>query len=138
MLTTTVSYRLLASDMTRSLARAAASPVVERESAYYLANIEKITSVDDFLADDRLYSFAMKAFGLGDMTYAKAFMRKALEGGISQSDSFANQIVDKPLSRLRRHLQFRGIRQRHDDLRAGPAGHSRQIRAPDAGGDRRN
>lgn len=95
MLTTTVSYRLLASDMTRSLARAAASPVVERESAYYLANIEKITSVDDFLADDRLYSFAMKAFGLGDMTYAKAFMRKALEGGISQSDSFANQIVDK-------------------------------------------
>ena len=95
MLTTTVSYRLLASDMTRSLARAAASPVVERESAYYLANIEKITSIDEFLADDRLYAFAMKAFGLSDMTYAKAFMRKALEGGITKSDSFAKQLVDK-------------------------------------------
>jgi hypothetical protein len=93
-LTTFVSYRLLANDMTRSLARAAESPVVERESAYYLAKIEKVTSIDEFLADDRLFAFAMKAFGLGDMTYAKAFMRKALEGGIGSSDSFANQLAD--------------------------------------------
>jgi hypothetical protein len=36
----------------------------------------------------------MKAFGLSDMTYAKAFMRKALEGGIDDKDSFANSLVD--------------------------------------------
>jgi hypothetical protein len=94
-LTTFVSYRMLATDMTRSLARAAESPVVERESAYYLANIEKITSIDEFMGDDRIFRFAMKAFGLSDMTYAKAFMRKALEGGITSSDSFANQLTDK-------------------------------------------
>ena len=95
MLTTTVSYRLLAADLPRSLARAAANPVVERRIRYYLENIEKVTSIDDFLADDRLYTYAMKAAGLEDMTYAKAFMRKALEGGITASDSFANQLTDK-------------------------------------------
>ena len=37
----------------------------------------------------------MKAFGLGDMVYAKAFMRKVLEGGIDASDSFANSLSDQ-------------------------------------------
>ncbi len=92
MLTTFASYRLLSSDMTRSLQRTASSPQVERDSAYYLANIEKVTSIDDFLGNDRLYRYAMKAFGLSDMTYAKAFMRKVLEGGIDSNDSFANQL----------------------------------------------
>jgi Protein of unknown function (DUF1217) len=94
LLPTIAAYRMVSADMTRSLERAAAVPQVERESAYYLTNIEKVKSIDDFLADDRLYSFAMKAFGLSDMTYAKAFMRKVLEGGIDSNDSFANQLSD--------------------------------------------
>ena len=52
-------------------------------------------SIDDFLADDRLFTYAMKAFGLGDMAYAKAFMRKVLEGGIDANESFANSLADK-------------------------------------------
>ena len=36
----------------------------------------------------------MKAFGLEDMTYAKAFMRKVLEEGIDDRKSFANQLAD--------------------------------------------
>ena len=36
----------------------------------------------------------MKAFGLSDMIYAKAFMRKVLTEGISSSDSFANKLTD--------------------------------------------
>ena len=95
MLTTTASYRLLAGDMPKSLDRTAAEPSVERESAYYLENISKVKSVEDLLSDDRLFTFAMKAFGLGDMVYAKAFMRKVLEGGIDASDSFANSLADQ-------------------------------------------
>jgi hypothetical protein len=94
-LTTTASYRLLASDMTRSLERTASTPSVERDSARYLKRIGEIKSIDEFLADDRVFSYAMKAFGLGDMTYAKAFMRKALEGGIDDKESFANSLADK-------------------------------------------
>ncbi len=94
MLTTTASYRMLSSDMTKSLARTAASPNVERDSTYYLANITKVKSIKDFLANDRVFAYAMKAAGLGDMTYAKAFMRKVLEGGVDSSNSFANSLAD--------------------------------------------
>jgi hypothetical protein len=37
----------------------------------------------------------MKAHGLSDMTYAKGFMRKALEEGIDSRDAFAVKLVDK-------------------------------------------
>ena len=37
----------------------------------------------------------MKAHGLEDMTYAKAFMVKALKEGVSDPDSFANKLTDK-------------------------------------------
>ena len=94
MLTTTASYRLLASDMTKSLDRTASTPTVQKASEYYLAHISEVKSIDDFLADERLFTYAMKAFGLGDMAYAKAFMRKALEGGIDDKESFANKLAD--------------------------------------------
>ena len=86
---------MISGSLTQSLERTSQQPVVARESAYYLENIVKVKSIDDFMENDRLFSYAMKAYGLGDMTYAKAFMRKVLEGGIDDSDSFANQLTDK-------------------------------------------
>lgn len=94
MLTAATGYKLIATDLARSLAATAKKPDVARETAYYLANIGKVTSIDDFLADDRLFSYAMKAFGLGEMTYAKAFMRKVLSEGVDNRNSFANKLVD--------------------------------------------
>lgn len=94
MINTFTSYRLIASDMTRSIDRVQAQPVVQRESEYYLENITKVKSIEEFLSDDRLFKYAMKAHGLADMDYAKAFMRKALEGGIADSESFANSLTD--------------------------------------------
>jgi hypothetical protein len=80
--------------MTRSLSLTAKKPDVDRETAYYLANIGNVKSIDDFLKDYRLFSYAMKAYGLSDMTYAKAFMRKVLTEGTANSKSFANQLAD--------------------------------------------
>jgi hypothetical protein len=94
MLNTSLAFRLISTDMERSIARTADSPVVERESAYYLENIGKVRSVDDFMANDRLYRFATKAFGLDDMSYAKAFMRKVLEEGVDDRSSLANKLAD--------------------------------------------
>ena len=51
-------------------------------------------SVDAFLDDFQLYSYAMKAYGLEDMIYAKAFMRKVLESDMSDANSFANKLTD--------------------------------------------
>lgn len=80
--------------MDKTLSRTAARPDVARDTEYYLENIGKVKTVDDFLADDRLYRFAMKAHGLEDMAYAKAFMRKVLEEGANTETSFANKLSD--------------------------------------------
>jgi hypothetical protein len=94
-LTTSASYGLIAANLTRSLEAAAAKPQVARETAYYLSSIESIKSIDDFLGDDRVFTYAMKAFGLQDMAYAKAFMRKVLTEGVTTQDAFANKLADK-------------------------------------------
>jgi len=95
MLSTSVGYRLIASDLTAALKRTASQPNVERDSAYYLANIKNIKSIDDFIGNDRIFKYAMKAFGLEDMDYAKAFMRKVLAEGIDDPRSFANSLTDQ-------------------------------------------
>ncbi|CAO4182237.1 DUF1217 domain-containing protein [Methylorubrum populi] len=103
---TLTSYRLIAKDLTASLKRKAAEPVVARETAYYEANIGKVKSVDDLLGDQRLYAYAMKAYGLEEMTYAKAFMRKVLEEGAASSASFANRLADDRYTAFARAFSF--------------------------------
>ena len=68
---------------------------VSKDSAYYKDNIGKVTSVDDLLNDHRLYTYATKAYGLEDMAYAKAFLRKVLDSDLSDANSFANKLSDK-------------------------------------------
>ena len=85
MLNTYTTYRLIAADLPKSIERIRQQPVVERETRYYLENITKVKSIKEFVEDDRLFNYAMKAHGLADMDYAKAFMVKALEGGIDDA-----------------------------------------------------
>ncbi|MDX2090690.1 MAG: DUF1217 domain-containing protein [Kofleriaceae bacterium] len=94
MLTTLASYSLITKDLTRSLENTSEQPVVARETAYYLENIESVKSIEEFIGNDRLFRYAMKAHGLSDMAYAKAFMRKVLTEGVDKSESFANSLVD--------------------------------------------
>ncbi len=106
MLTTTAAFRLISTDIDRSLLRTAEKPNVERESAYYLENIGNVKSVDDFFADDRVYRYALKAFGLSDMAYAKAFIRKVLEEGIDDTSSLANRLADPRYRELAEAFNF--------------------------------
>lgn len=94
LVSTYLSYQLIARDIPKSLSRVEQQPVVQRETDYYLANIGKVKTIEDFVGDDRLFNYAMKANGLGDMIYAKAFMVKALKEGVSSNDSFANTLSD--------------------------------------------
>jgi hypothetical protein len=93
-LTTGVNLRIVTRNLDRSLAAVAKEPQVKRETAYYLENIGKVKSIDDFLNDRRLFGYAMTAFGMEDMIYAKALMRKVLSEGIDERQSFANQLAD--------------------------------------------
>jgi hypothetical protein len=86
----------------------ASQATVSRDSAYYKENINKVTSVDDFMSDYKLYSYAMKAYGLEDMTYAKAFMKKVLESDLSDSASFANSLSDTRYTEFAAAFKFSG------------------------------
>lgn len=94
MLSTLASYRVMSTDMTSALQRVSEQPMPAREIEYFSENIQNIKSVDEFIEDDRIFSFAMQAFGLSDMTYAKAFMAKVLNEGVAADDSFANSLSD--------------------------------------------
>jgi len=106
MLSTPLSYQMITRDMSATLKRTAAQPDVKRATEYYQENIGKVTSIDAFLDDHRLYSYAMKAFGLEDMTYAKAFMRKVLESDLGDTTSFANKLVDKRYQEFAKAFSF--------------------------------
>jgi hypothetical protein len=95
LISTYVGYQMIARDMAKSIGRIEKQPLVQRETEYYRENIEKIKNIREFVADDRLFRYALKAHGLQDMAYAKAFMVKVLEGGIDNRDSFANSLTDK-------------------------------------------
>jgi hypothetical protein len=94
MITSFQSYQFYTKDINETLRRAAADAVTSRELQYYRDNIGSITSIDEFLGDDRIYAYAMKAYGLEEMTYAKAFIRKVLESDLTDTDSFANLLTD--------------------------------------------
>lgn len=94
MLSTFVSFQAITRNLTSSLVSTAAEPAVANQTKYYLANIGKAKTLDDFLSNYKLFSYAMKAYGLEDMAYAKGLMRKVLEGGITASKSLANTLTD--------------------------------------------
>lgn len=73
----------------------AARPDVRSDVKNYLDKIGDIKTIDAFLKDDRVFRVAMKAFGLGDMAYAKGFMRKVLAEGVDSPDAFANKLADR-------------------------------------------
>lgn len=106
MTSTYLSYRMYTQDLGKSLARTASNVVNAREQKYYEENIGKVTSVDEFLDDRRLFAYAMKAHGLEDMTYAKAFMRKVLKSDLTDAKSFARQLVDSRYAIFAKSFNF--------------------------------
>ncbi|WP_438750194.1 DUF1217 domain-containing protein [Pararhizobium sp. O133] len=106
MTTTYTSYQMIAGNLSKSLERVSEQPDVARETEYYLENIGNVKTIDDFFADTRLYNYAMKAHGLEDMGYAKAFMRKVLTEGIDTEDAFAKQLTDSRYTDLVESLNF--------------------------------
>lgn len=106
MLSTAMSYRLITRDIDKSLDRVGNQAAVKRETAYFEANIGKVKSVDEFLGNTRLFNYAMKAFGLSDMAYAKGFMKKVLTEGVSDPASFANKLTDKRYAEFAKVFDF--------------------------------
>ncbi len=71
MIGTLTAFRLIANDPEKSLKTIASNRVVQRETAYYESKISSVKSIDDFMSDRRLYSYALRAFGMGDLAQSR-------------------------------------------------------------------
>lgn len=91
-MTTTTSYLSIVRDLGKWRTIAGKSPDVALESAYFKAHIGKAVSIEAFLKDRRLFSYAMKAFGLGDQISAMGLMRKVLEQGVANPKALAHTL----------------------------------------------
>lgn len=105
---TFTSYQLINRDLTKSIEQTGSDPVVKRETEYYLKTISSIKTVEDFVGNYRVFNYAMKAFGLEDMAYAKAYMRKVLDGGTTEKDAFANRLNDSRFVNFAKAFDFAG------------------------------
>jgi Protein of unknown function (DUF1217) len=112
MVSTYTNYQLVSRDLARSISNVKNEPMVARETKYYIENIAKVKSIEDFVSDRRLLNYAMKAHGLGDMSYAKAFVAKVLKEGRDERDSFVNRLADPRYSDFAETFDF----SRHGEL----------------------
>ncbi|WP_062014322.1 DUF1217 domain-containing protein [Aureimonas sp. AU4] len=106
MISTLLNYRLYTNNMARTLEQVAGQAQTERAKAYYDSHIGGVATVDEFLADYKLYSYAMKAYGLEDQISSKGLMRKVLQSDLTDSNSFANKLVDKRYQAFAKAFDF--------------------------------
>jgi len=68
--------------------------VLKRDQDYFAENISQITNAEDLVADRRLLSIALGAYGLQDDLENRFFIQKILEDGTSSDDALANRLAD--------------------------------------------
>lgn len=71
------------------------TPVIQRDTDYFRENIANAKTAGDLVADRRLLTVALGAFGLDDDIGNKYFIQKILEGGVLNEDALANRLADK-------------------------------------------
>nr|WP_246408526.1 DUF1217 domain-containing protein [Parvularcula dongshanensis] len=97
----------------RYIAQSAEAPVAsvpstpaEVERQYFKTKIGTIETPDDLLADNRLYAYAMKAFGLEDRMNERFLIREVLADGVGEADDLANRLGDEKLQAFARSFGF--------------------------------
>jgi hypothetical protein len=103
---TFTEYLQVSKNLTRYQKMTAADPTVSQPTKYYKANIGKITSAAALVKDARLFHYVMNAFGLGDMTYAKKMIQKAMEQGTTSSTALAVKLNNPKITALVKAFDF--------------------------------
>lgn len=88
-------WKFLSRTMEKQQATFVASAEIQRNEAYFREKIGSISTAEDLVADRRLLSVALGAFGLDDDINNKYFIRRVLEEGTLDDESFANKLSDK-------------------------------------------
>lgn len=105
-MSTILDLRLVSRNQDRYENMILARPAEQRAVDYFKENIGKVTTVDQFMSDDKLYRFVMEAFDLGSQTQARGLIRKVLEEGVTDGNSTANRMNDSKFKELATVLGF--------------------------------
>ena len=92
LMTTLSTYLTISKNLSKWQQITAKEPANALQTKYFQANIGKATTISSFVNNPRLFNYAMTAFGLGDMTYAKGMMTKVLQQGVTSSKALANTL----------------------------------------------
>lgn len=109
MVSTYTNYLSVEKTFDRRIEAVEKDPVVARESQYFRENIGKISTAEEFVNDDRLYRYALKAFDLESQIFARALVKKVLEEGIEDPKALANQLVDRKWNTFARAFAFKEV-----------------------------
>lgn len=90
--TTLSAYLTVANNLSQWQSITAKTPAVQTATQYFQQSIGSVTSAQQLVNNPRLFDYAMTAFGLGDMTYAKGLMEKVLQQGVTSSTALANTL----------------------------------------------
>jgi hypothetical protein len=91
--TTTIGqYLSIENNLARYQKLTADQPAVKTATAYYQANIGKVTSISQFVGNYRLLSYALQAYGLGDQINHTALITQVLQQGTTSSKALANTL----------------------------------------------
>lgn len=95
-----VGWKFLNRTMAAQKAALAASPATQRDEAHFREKIGSIKSAEELVADRRLLSVALTAYGLENDLGSKAFIKKVLSESTFEPKSLVNRLSDK------RYLEF--------------------------------
>lgn len=70
------------------------SVAIKRDADYFAEKIGQVTSAEELVADRRLLTVALGAFGLQDDLNNRFFIRKVLEEGTGSNDTLAMRLSD--------------------------------------------
>lgn len=72
----------------------AKAPEIKRDAVYFRANIGKIDTAEQLIADRRLLRISLESFGLEGDLASRAFLKKVLSEGTLKQGAFALRLTD--------------------------------------------
>ena len=101
------TYLQVSNNMTKWENLTASEPAVKEATDYYKANIGNVKTPADLVKNYSLFSYAMTAYGLGDMTsYGKGLIEKVLDEGTYGAKDLANTLDNSQILALANTFNF--------------------------------
>lgn len=89
-----VGWRFLQNTYDAQFSAFTQSSQLQRDTAYFREAVGEISTAEEFVADRRLMTVALGAFGLQDDINNRFFIQKILQEGTTNDDALANRFAD--------------------------------------------